>query len=121
MLRCFRPRLAEWGWSLRVDSNERALYLEARPVVQSTDLAEKAMIEYAEVLDATSGGSTMAPPAVLRVLASKACRRAVMFGDTLDLAKCQTILSNLAQCELPFQCAHGRPTLVLLASLDNLG
>ena len=119
LLHCHRQRLEQWGWVLR-EGRESAVCLEAQPVIQSVDLGQKAMLEYAEVLEATSGGSTLGPPAVLRVLASKACRRAVMFGDALDLSQCQNVIHALAQCELPFQCAHGRPTLVPLIDLGSL-
>ena len=40
-----------------------------------------------------------------------------MFGDVLTTAECQQILNALARCELPFQCAHGRPTIVPLLRL----
>jgi len=69
------------------------------------------MLEYLHALHASGGGSTEPPPAVSRLLASKACRAAVMFGDSLSHAECQALLSALAKCDLPFQCAHGRPTV----------
>ena len=37
-------------------------------------------------LDDTSG-SHLLPPGVLRVLRSKACRTALMFGDTLEVSR----------------------------------
>jgi len=57
---------------------------------------------------------------VLRVLASKACRRAIMFGDTLSVTQCQALLEELARCEQPLQCAHGRPTIAPLVDLAAL-
>ena len=51
-----------------------------RPVAPGTLLAR-----YLHALDSTAGGSIQPPPSVLRVLASKACRRAVMFGTSLSL------------------------------------
>ena len=73
-----------------------------------------------EALDGTGGGSTLPPPAVMRVLASKACRRAIMFGDELNREQCQALLRRLAQTELPFQCAHGRPTIAPLVNVGAL-
>lgn len=60
------------------------------------------------------------PAAVLRVLASKACRGAVMFGDLLDAARCKGLVSDLMSCSLPFNCAHGRPSMVPLVDLRPL-
>ncbi|EOD26077.1 DNA mismatch repair protein of the MLH3 family, partial [Emiliania huxleyi CCMP1516] len=58
---------------------------------------------------------------VHRILASKACRRAIMFGDMLDATQCQApylpssptpaLLTKLAGCAMPFFCAHGRPSI----------
>ena len=76
------------------------------------------MLEYAAALGATTGASVVPPAAALRVLASKACRRAIKFGDTLDQQACQRVLTALARCDLPFQCAHGRPTIVPIVQLQ---
>jgi DNA mismatch repair protein MLH3 len=57
------------------------------------------------------------PPAVPRVLNSKACRGAVMFGDTVTPAQGAAMLGRLQACRLPFQCAHGRPAMLPLVTL----
>ena len=31
-----------------------------------------------------------------------------MFNDELSLDECNTLVSRLAGCRFPFQCAHGR-------------
>jgi hypothetical protein len=54
-------------------------------------------------------------PAAQRVLETLACRHAIMFGDRLDLAACQQLLKRLSKCRLPFQCAHGRPSVAALS------
>ena len=60
-----------------------------------------------------------APAAAFRaLLCSKACRRAVKFGDALAPLEQRWLIRDLADCALPFQCAHGRPTLYPL--LDEL-
>ena len=43
-----------------------------------------------------------------------------MFGTALTLEQSQRLLDELATCELPFQCAHGRPTLAPLVRLGSL-
>lgn len=57
------------------------------------------------------------PSAITRILHSKACRGAVMFGETLSLDRCNGILEQLSRTKLPFQCAHGRPSMVPLVTL----
>ncbi|KAI0463547.1 hypothetical protein LJB42_002547 [Komagataella kurtzmanii] len=57
------------------------------------------------------------PEMIINVVNSLACRSAVKFGTSLDTAQCKTIIQNLKSCELPFQCAHGRPSMVPLTML----
>ena len=59
------------------------------------------------------------PPAVRRILNSKACRGAIMFGDVLSYTECRQLLQSLAACSNPFQCAHGRPSAVPLLLLPK--
>merc|ERR1712080_591583 len=51
------------------------------------------------------------PVAILSVLASVACRGAVMFGHPLSKNDSENLLMGLSECQAPFQCAHGRPSL----------
>ena len=110
LLTRYSERTRAWGWVLR-EGAEGGIGLESVPAVQGVALGEPALHEYCASLDATGGGSALPPPAVRRVLASKACRRAVMFGTELSTSQCQRILDALARCDMPFQCAHGRPTI----------
>lgn len=68
--------------------------------------------------DGDAGGA--GPPGVLRVLRSKACRGAVMFGDALTPDRCSELMHRLHQTRLPFCCAHGRPTTAPLVDLGAL-
>ncbi|KHN41814.1 DNA mismatch repair protein mutL [Glycine soja] len=72
-----------------------------------------------ELVADTDGSSTM-PPSVLRVLNLKACRGAIMFGDSLLPSECSFIVEELKHTSLCFQCAHGRPATVPLVNLEAL-
>lgn len=54
---------------------------------------------YLQQLHSTHGARLL-PPAALAVLRSKACRSAIMFGDTLTPAQCNTLLSRLAATQV---------------------
>ena len=56
---------------------------------------------------------------ILDQLASQACHGSIRFGDSLSLVDCKKLLCSLAQCNLPFECAHGRPSVVPLIYLTN--
>lgn len=59
------------------------------------------------------------PQGVLEMINSRACRSAIMFNDQLSLDDCKSLLGRLADCALPFQCAHGRPSMVPLIDMCN--
>ncbi|GAA5802165.1 hypothetical protein HPULCUR_007626 [Helicostylum pulchrum] len=52
------------------------------------------------------------PKGIMEILKSKACRNAIMFNDILTKNQCKEIVERLARCSFPFQCAHGRPSVV---------
>lgn len=49
----------------------------------------------------------------------RACRSAVMFGDTLSIPECTSLVKKLAICRMPFLCAHGRPSAIPLLELTT--
>lgn len=61
------------------------------------------------------------PPGLLDMVNSRACRSAIMFNDALTVEQCEELVRDLAQCALPFQCAHGRPSMVPLVELGHGG
>ncbi|KAI9697085.1 MAG: DNA mismatch repair protein [Candelina mexicana] len=60
------------------------------------------------------------PEGIVEMLNSRACRSAIMFNDVLSLDECRVLLNRLAKCAFPFQCAHGRPSMVPLLGLEGL-
>ncbi len=59
------------------------------------------------------------PPSILDMVNSRSCRSAIMFNDVLTFAECTTLITSLAKCAFPFQCAHGRPSMVPLTELGS--
>jgi DNA mismatch repair ATPase MutL len=57
------------------------------------------------------------PAGIVDMLNSRACRSAVMFNDPLTLDESAAMIARLAACAFPFQCAHGRPSVVPLLRL----
>lgn len=56
-----------------------------------------------------------------RLAAMTACKASIKAGDPLDSSACYTIIRQLALCESPFTCPHGRPTVLRFpyAELDR--
>ena len=61
------------------------------------------------------------PQGILDMINSRSCRSAIMFNDELSLGQCTALVRRLSQCVFPFQCAHGRPSMVPLVSLGAMG
>ncbi|XP_033142173.1 DNA mismatch repair protein MLH3 isoform X3 [Brassica rapa] len=134
LLQSYSDQIREWGWicSINVEGSTSfkksmsiiqrkptPITLNAVPCILGVNLSDVDLLEFLQQLADTDGSSTI-PPSVLRVLNSKACRGAIMFGDSLLLSECSLIIEGLKQTSLCFQCAHGRPTTVPLVDLKAL-
>ncbi|XP_056305051.1 DNA mismatch repair protein Mlh3 isoform X2 [Danio aesculapii] len=83
-------------------------------------IAEDYLREHIELLRSTGRVRGILPLTVHNVLASQACHGAIKFNDVLSKEECCSLVSSLSFCQLPFQCAHGRPSIVPLADLHHL-
>lgn len=59
------------------------------------------------------------PRGMVEMLNSRACRSAIMFNDHLSDEDCEELIARLSTCALPFQCAHGRPSMIVLTDIDG--
>jgi len=50
--------------------------------------------------------------ALFEKLASEACHSSVRAGDKLEPLEAQALVEQLFHCEHPWNCPHGRPTIV---------
>ncbi|MBN3294905.1 MLH3 protein, partial [Amia calva] len=83
-------------------------------------IVEEYIREQIELLHSTGRVRGTLPLTVLKVLASQACHGAIKFNDSLSRKECCRLVESLSACQLPFQCAHGRPSMLPLADLDHL-
>ncbi|PQQ15316.1 DNA mismatch repair protein MLH3 isoform X2 [Prunus yedoensis var. nudiflora] len=134
LLHNYAKPVEEWGWLCNIQAEDSgsfkrnlnllhrqptAITLIAVPCILGVNLSDSDLMEFLQQLADTDGSSTM-PPSVLRILNSKACRGAIMFGDSLLHSECSLIVEELKQTSLCFQCAHGRPTTAPLVNLEAL-
>ncbi|KAI9591503.1 hypothetical protein BDF19DRAFT_499316 [Syncephalis fuscata] len=59
------------------------------------------------------------PSSIQNALKEMACKRAIKFNDPLDYQSCCRLMKLLGRCRHPFQCAHGRPSIVPLIKLSR--
>lgn len=134
LLQKYSDQIQKWGWVCNIHAQCSESFaknvnllrrqrcgatLIAVPCVLGINLTDKDLIEFVEQLVETDGSSTI-PPSVLRILNFKACRGAIMFGDSLLPSECSIIVEELKATSLCFQCAHGRPTTVPLLNMPSL-
>jgi DNA mismatch repair ATPase MutL len=126
LLQRFAKQLAKWhfGFSPHGESDAMpwdaaagGVWVHRAPRVLGAPLNVQELVEFLVALEAAQGAEGTEPPAVHRILCAKACRSAVKFGQPLALAEAQALVTSLARCRLPFNCAHGRPTVIPLLVL----
>ncbi|CAE7203578.1 MLH3 [Symbiodinium natans] len=117
-LQRYKAHAERWGfrWRAQGGLNDGTLPDEVVvthvPNILGTMLAPRDLKAVLASADATSvDGKPALPPVVLHILAFKACRGAIKFGDSLSQVQIQALLRDLSSCKFPFQCAHGRPTV----------
>lgn len=59
------------------------------------------------------------PQGIIELINSRSCRSSIMFNDPLTREQCAELLARLVQCAFPFQCAHGRPSMIPLVDLGE--
>lgn len=137
-----RRAMARWGVSYSTSSDGRGdhgqIEVTTLPKVVADRLcAEPTLLKqlirhHLLVLDAEHGAAAAStcPLGLVELVNSRACRGAddecrtqlndagaIMFGDELSVAQAERLIAQLAQTRLPFQCAHGRPSLAPIVRL----
>ena len=59
------------------------------------------------------------PKELLDLINSRACRSAIMFNDILTREESSELMAKLSKTKMPFQCAHGRNSMVPLLDLGQ--
>lgn len=90
---------------------ERTFLLDALPPFVKVSDARRFVLDLVDELKAT--GQTVN---TLRLgentIAKTVCRHAVKANDYLSGRELENLVNDLKQCEMPYTCPHGRPTLI---------
>lgn len=118
-----RALLGKWGWTVGLREGETTIEMVQVPRLCKLSGCDDITLRDSEhlrsFLDSLLDGAARAglPRPFNDAIASAACHTAVRFGDILSKSQCVTLVKSLAQCENPFVCAHGRPSIVPLVML----
>ncbi|XP_025864401.2 DNA mismatch repair protein Mlh3 isoform X2 [Vulpes vulpes] len=129
LLRCYHKNLEDLGLEILFPDTNDSLVLvgkvplcfierEANELRRGRSPVTRNIVE---LLQTTGGIQRTLPLTVQKVLASQACHGAIKFNDGLSREESCRLIDALSWCQLPFQCAHGRPSMLPLADIDHLG
>ena len=114
--------IGKWGveWNVEGDTGG-SIKVYKRPSIYGTAVKGGALKGILTEIKSMTAKSLrrFIPKCIDSILNSKACRSAVKFGDALNEKQMKHLLRNLSRCKLPFQCAHGRPTMFPIANLNG--
>jgi DNA mismatch repair protein MutL len=70
-----------------------------------------------KVIDDLKSASNSSSPMRLgeEMIAKTVCRHAVKANDPLRYAEVEKLIRDLLDCDLPYCCPHGRPTMIQIS------
>ena len=101
--------LEEMGFSFTIQ-DDRSVVLRAVPTLFAEPEGED--LFYALVDMPVEGYESMEE--IVAKLAVKACKASVKQGDRLQLDEIRKLYTDLAACDYPLTCPHGRPTAIFI-------
>ena len=110
--------LQKWKFTFEESDDEKTILITGLPSVCDRLASVNDFLDFVKELGHFTGGE-IKPAFVKNVLASNACRYAVMFGDSLEHEQCLELIASLAQCTNCFICAHGRPSIIPLMDMKG--
>ncbi|CAI9719393.1 DNA mismatch repair protein Mlh3-like [Octopus vulgaris] len=133
MIQSFFPEFLKIGIELTMSTGDNSIEVHTAPscivareaserkynrrsVIE--ELLQTLIKEQIELLQDTHGSRGSLPKTIHNVLCSQACHTAIKFGTVLTLKECKDLMQMLLKCKLPFQCAHGRPSMIPLLNLQ---
>ena len=105
--------LIRMGYDIE-DFGDCTFIVRGIPPYMSLSEAEGFARGYAEALGETGGVNRI----VVDKLITRSCKSAVKAHDVLSEQEITDLMSELAKCDNPYSCPHGRPTFIRISSYD---
>ena len=113
MDRAWLDDLRSMGYDIE-DFGERTFIVRGIPPYMSAAEAEAFAEAYTEAAGDAGGTNSV----VRDKLIMRSCKSAVKANDRLSEYEINDLMSELAKCDNPFSCPHGRPTFIRVSSYD---
>jgi DNA mismatch repair protein MutL len=109
-VRVHLPSLTRLGVGLS-EFGERTYLLDALPAFAKPREPRRFVLEMIDELK-QAGQNVNAARLGEDVVAKTVCRHAIKANDPLSLPEIERLVEDLRQCQMPYTCPHGRPTLI---------
>ncbi len=111
----YRELLSSLGFEIE-EFGLRTFTIRSVPAVANAIATKES---FREMLGELAEGKVREPEEKIEsVLKSIACKASIRSGEPLSVEKMYEILSNLYRCTLPYNCPHGRPTVLRYSKKD---
>lgn len=109
----------KWGWHVIVSGGRKLRLLQVPSLEHVGGGVVSDVASFKSYLDEVRDSSAL-PTCFVNVCATLSCHSAVRFGDALGIRECQSVVAGLSECDNPFSCAHGRPSIVPIVTFEGV-
>jgi len=109
-----RETLHKMGFEIE-DFGARAFIVKAVPIFMSLEDAQEFVEQFLENASETADFENSS---VIEKIMMDACKSSVKANNELAGEEMQQLLNDLAKCENPYSCPHGRPTFIKLTKSE---
>ncbi|XP_055383250.1 mismatch repair endonuclease PMS2 [Condylostylus longicornis] len=108
------------GFKIHVDADAlptKKLKLIAKPFSKNWHFGIEDISDILFMLQDAPPDTMVRPSKVRQMFASRACRKSIMIGQTLNKSTMKRLVNHMGEIEHPWNCPHGRPTMRHLINL----
>lgn len=113
-LKTYKDTFASFGFEISPFGGNEHIISAVPMDVYSLDLKDV----FTEILDNLSEGNTATPDIINDRIATMSCKAAVKGNNTLSPAEARALISEMFTLEDPFNCPHGRPTVISISKYE---
>lgn len=109
--------IERWGFNISQIGDSHLQIIASPEILDKESELSRVLTDIAEALK--MGYTSKESATIDRLFATVACHGAIRAGQKLTVAEMKSLLSDLAKCEDPYNCPHGRPVSVVM-HIDDL-
>lgn len=108
------------GFNIKFTAQEEQFTIKTLPCFKNIQFDLNDFYEILNHLTNNADDSFFRPTKFKTTIAYKACRKAMKVGDELNFTQMKEIVKNMEILQSPWNCPHGRPTMVKTQDLSTI-